>query len=58
VARRAEDPVDNQLAERLNAWSDEQQADFKQSLRPEMVKLGWWLAGALTVAVATIHWLV
>jgi hypothetical protein len=58
VARPGADPLDRELAARLNAWADDQDADFRQSLRPALVELAWWLVGPTVVGIATICWLV
>ncbi len=55
---RTSDPLDHELAARLNAWSQEVGVDSRKSLRPALIKLACWVGVAATVAGATIVWLV
>jgi hypothetical protein len=55
---RTDDPLDQELAVRLNGWEDEREAEWRQSLRPAFVEIAWWLAGAAVVATITLIWLV
>jgi hypothetical protein len=50
--------LDQQLADRLNAWAEESSADSRQSLRRALVEVACWILGAVLVAIATVVWLV
>ncbi|MGD9893622.1 MAG: hypothetical protein AB7U18_20255 [Dehalococcoidia bacterium] len=53
---RSPDPLDQELAARLNAWALDGAADSRQSLRVVMIELAAWIAAAVLVAVATVVW--
>lgn len=53
---RSPDPLDRELAARLNTWSLDGAADSRQSLRAAMIELAGWIAAAVLVAVATVVW--
>jgi hypothetical protein len=55
---RSADPLDQHLADRLNAWTEESTADSRQSLARAVAELACWTLGAVLVAVATVVWLV
>jgi hypothetical protein len=58
VPRAGGDPLDQQLAERLNAMAADTQSDSMQSLRSIFIELAAWTLGAVSVAAFAIVWLV
>jgi len=55
---RSSDPSDQELAARLNAWSEDTSGDFQKSLAPALIELGCWVCVAILLAGATVVWLV
>ena len=55
---RSSDPLDQELAARLNAWGDDASVDSQQSLRPVLIELACWVGAAVLVAGIAIVWLV
>jgi hypothetical protein len=58
VPRPGGDPLDQQLAERLNAMAADTQSDSTQSLKRVFIELAVWTLGAVLVAAFAIVWLV
>jgi hypothetical protein len=56
-AQPAEDPLAQELAARLNELIDRDDREAMRPLWPAVRETGYWVLGAVMIAVAALHWL-